>query len=107
MKDISVMLVSNFRLPIFDQAIRERLNWAMDSLYRFAAGFALENDDHLFQARMAMAMARSFFTSTRFELNVPFAKEMFHRARYLLERIAAHEGKDWNEFQLPTTILHF
>jgi hypothetical protein len=67
----------------------------------------VENGDHLFQPRMALALARSFFTSTRFELNVSFAKEMFLRARYLLERIAAHEGKAWHEFQLPSTILHF
>jgi phosphate uptake regulator len=106
-KDISVMLVSNFRIPAFDPATRERLDWAIDSLFRFAGGFAIENGDQLFQARMAMALARSFFTSTRFELNVSFAKEMFLRARYLLERIAAHEGSGWDKFQLPTTILHF
>ncbi len=106
-KDISVMLVSNFRLPAFDPATRERLDWAIDSLYRFAAGFAVDHGDHLFAARLAMALARSFFTSTRFELNASFAKEMFLRARYLLERIAAHDGKGWETFQLPTTILHF
>lgn len=106
-KDISVMLVSNFRLPIFEPAIRERLNWSMDALYRFTAGFAREQGDQLFEARMAMALARSFFTSTRFELNAPFAKEMFLRARYLLERIAAHDGSPWEEFQLPMAIMHF
>jgi phosphate uptake regulator len=106
-KDISVMLVSNFRLPAFDPGTRERLNWAIDSLYRFSAEFAQEHGDHLFQARMALALARSFFTSTRFELNESFAKEMFHRARYLLERIAAHEGKGWENFDLPPAILHF
>lgn len=106
-KDISVMLVSNFRLPAFDPVTRERLDWAIDSLYRFAAGFARDNHDTHFEARMAMALARSFFTSTRFELNVAFAKEMFLRARYLLERIRAHEGKGWEDFKLPQAILHF
>lgn len=106
-KDISVMLVSNFRLPSFDPATRERLDWAIDSLYCFASNFAQENNDRLFPPRMALALARSFFTSTRFELNVPFAKEMFIRARYLLEKIAAHEGKDWEQFHLPSNVLHF
>jgi phosphate uptake regulator len=106
-KDISVMLVSNFRLPVFDPVIRERLNWAMDTLYCFAAGFAAKQGDQLFEARMAVALARSFFTSTRFELNVPFAKEMFLRGRYLLERIAAHEGSPWEDFRLPAAIMHF
>jgi hypothetical protein len=56
---------------------------------------------------MAFALARSFYTSTRFELNHRFAKVMYHRAHFLLEKIQAFGDGNWEEFRLPQEILFY
>jgi hypothetical protein len=55
---------------------------------------------------LSLALARSFYTSTRFELNHLFAKEMFLRAQYLLDQLLAPERK-WSEFRMPQEILFY
>ncbi len=106
-QDASVFLVSHFRLPVFDTELRERLNTVTLYFYEFFSEFARKYEDHNFEARMALALARSFYTSTRFELNFAFAKEMYLRACYLLEQICEHEGRDWKDFRLPEDILFY
>jgi phosphate uptake regulator len=104
-QDVSVFLASNFRLPIFDEQLRGRINQVIQDFLTFADGFAAKHDDRTFEARLALGLARSFFTSTRFEFNDKFAKQMFQRSMYLLGKLASHRGRDWTEFKLPTDIL--
>lgn len=104
-QDVSVFLMSNFRIPLFGHAERERLNWTIRHFYDFALGFAAEHGDETFQARLALGLARSFYTSTRFELNQKFAKEMFLRSHFMLEKVLAHEGRPWSQFVLPHNVL--
>jgi phosphate uptake regulator/aminoglycoside phosphotransferase (APT) family kinase protein len=103
-QDISVFLVSNYRLPVFEPALRERIRWVMREFLLFATGVAAERGDATFQARLALALARSLYTSTRFELNHHFAKDMYLRSHYLMERIVAHRGS-WESFRLPAEVL--
>jgi len=86
-QDVSVFLVSNFRLPVMEGDIREALNHVALRLYRFALRFAEEQNDTTFGARMALGLARSFITSTRFEVHSGFARTMYTRAVYLLEKV--------------------
>lgn len=104
-QDISVFLVSCYRMPVFEPAQRERIRWVMREAFTFAAGYAAEQGDTTFHARMSLALARSFYTSTRFELQLGFAREMFLRAHYLLEKLLAHRGKPWEAFRLPLAVL--
>lgn len=106
-QDVSVFLVSNFRLPVFDPELRERLNTVSLYFYEFFSGFAEKNADAVFEARLALALARSFYTSTRFELDNAFAKVMSLRAHYLMERLAAHKGRPWTDFRLPQDVLFY
>lgn len=106
-QDVSVFIVSNFRMPIFEETLRSRINSVIKQFYRFAQGFAEEHEDHTFEARMALALARSFYTSTRFELNHKFAKEMFKRATFLLEKLCHYDGGDWKAFSLPEDVLYY
>ena len=56
--------------------------------------------------RMTAALARSFFTSTRFEFNKTFANDMFMRGTYLMGKIC--EYKDCPEdFRLPDDVLYY
>ncbi|MFW5499809.1 MULTISPECIES: PhoU domain-containing protein [unclassified Maridesulfovibrio] len=105
-QDISVFLVSGFRMPVFERPIRNKINAVISRMYSFAEEFAQENKDETWQARLALALARSFYTSTRFEFNYTFAKEMFNRSMFLLEKMNRYNGK-WNNFILPEDILHY
>ena len=64
--------------------------------------FATEQKDETFEARLALGLARSFATSTRFLLAPQLARELFQRARYLLETLQRSEVKG---FRLPEDVL--
>ncbi len=86
-QDISVFMVSNYRLQVLDQSLRQRVLELTLSFYQFAAEFAKANDDTSFELRLAFGLARSFATSTRFILDKTLADAMFMRARYLIEQV--------------------
>lgn len=105
-QDLSVFLVSGFRMPVFERPIRDKINAVISRMYSFTGEFAQENNDKTWQVRLALALARSFYTSTRFEFNYTFAKEMFNRSMFLLEKINRYSGT-WDHFILPEDILHY
>lgn len=105
-QDVSVFLISNFRIPVFEDAVRQRLNHIIEYFYNFGKAFAERHNDKTFDIRMAFALARSFYTSTRFELNQEFANEMFLRAHFLMEKIAAHHPEPIERFTLNSEILY-
>jgi phosphate uptake regulator len=105
LQDLSVFLVSNFRVPIFKSGVRDNLNDVNRQFLRFGRQFAREFGDTTFEARLAFGLVRSFITSTRFELNPVFAQSMFSRGMYLAEKIIVHQGKPWESFVVPEDIL--
>jgi phosphate uptake regulator len=112
-QDVSVFIVSNFRLKIFDAGPRRRLDQVTREFYEFARQFAQDHGDSSFDARLALGLARSLLTSTRFEMDRVFSRTMMLRARYLLERLLAHRSAaqadgvvvDWAAFQLDRATL--
>ena len=104
-QDISVFMVSNFRLPIFEKGMRERAARAIDSLFQFSKKFALANGDDTFEARLTLGLARSLFTSTRFEMKRKFANDMYLRSIYLMEKLLSHNCDSWQDFKLPKRAL--
>lgn len=104
-QDVSVFLVSNFRLPVFERNIRERLDSTIETFLLFTKKFAELTGDTTFQARLALGLARSLFSSARFEMNRGFARSMFLRSVYLLEKLAEHRGRPWGEFSVSTEAL--
>jgi aminoglycoside phosphotransferase len=112
-QDVSVFIVSNFRLKIFDAGPRRRLDQVTREFYEFARQFAQDHSDTSFDARLALGLARSLLTSTRFEMDRVFSRTMMLRARYLLERLLAHRSAaqadgvvvDWAAFQLDRATL--
>ena len=105
-QDASVCLVSAFRIPVFKGYIRERINFFIHTMYQRFTRFARENSDTSFEARLAFALARSFFTSTRFTYNKKFAREMFNRSEYIMEKLASYEG-DWENFRITDSVLFY
>lgn len=99
-QDVSVFMISNFRLPVFDKNRRRILLAVIREFYGFASAYAKRHGDTTFAIRLALGLARSLITSTRFELSERFSKLMLHRGVYLLQRVAAHTG-DPADFTLP------
>ncbi len=91
-QDISVFLVSHFRLQVLDGPARRRIRGMMRRFYEFAGEHAERIGDSTFHVRLALGMARSLATSTRFVLDQNLARDMFLRSRYLLERLIEAEG---------------
>lgn len=106
-QDVSVFLVSNFRLPLFEAQHRRVLWQIIQGFHAFAGSFAKEHGDAFFEARLTLGLMRSLVTSTRFELNETFARDMYLRGLYLGDKISAHDGKPWEEFRLPLEALHY
>jgi phosphate uptake regulator len=118
LQDVSVFIVSNFRLKIFDPAPRGRLDQVSLEFFTFAREFAEAHDDPSFDARLALGLARSLLTSTRFVMDPLFSRAMMLRARYLIERLLEHRATlgadaktpaaqiDWSGFRLdPATLV--
>ncbi len=104
-QDVSVFLVSNYRLQIFDPPIRERINQTILTFKQFAADFANEVGDKTFERRLALGIARSFVTSTRFVLDETFAQDMLMRSRFLLEGLMGATGRRAAKYKLPEEVL--
>ena len=73
-QDVSVFMVSNYRLQILDAPLRRRLLDVAVALYEFARRYAKRAGDESFELRLAYALARSFATSTRFILDKSLAR---------------------------------
>ncbi len=106
-QDAAVFLISNFRMPVFDVDLRTRLTKVSHHFYNVFRNFALEQGDITFDVRLCLSLARSFLTSTRFELNKDFSGVMFQNARILMQRVIAHHGQPWESFVFPREILHY
>lgn len=105
-QDVSVFMVSTYRQQVFNKRSRQRIQHAALSMYDFAAGFADKHNDPTFKVRLALGLARSFITSTRFILDRTLARNMMMRGTYILDRLAeVPTGKKLNksaaDFSLP------
>ncbi|MCP4285007.1 MAG: phosphotransferase [Gammaproteobacteria bacterium] len=100
-QDVSVFMVSNYRLQVLDVRIRRRIMDVATEFYRFSRRFADNNGDRSFELRLALALARSFATSTRFILDQTLAQAMFLRARYLIEKLLETDPANAKSFRVP------
>ena len=100
-QDVSVFMVSNYRLQVFDKATRRRIALVVNQFHQFATRFAKRNRDPSFDIRLALGLARSFITSTRFIMDKTLAKNLFLRGIYILESIDQHLAGSSRKFRLP------
>ncbi|MBF0265113.1 MAG: hypothetical protein HQL46_07560 [Gammaproteobacteria bacterium] len=100
-QDISVFMVSHYRLQALAPDIRCKVQQTAIDFYHFAKKYANKVGDKQFEIRLAIALARSFATSTRFILDPTLSENMFIRAHYLLEKIVNTPVEKINRFHLP------
>ncbi len=104
-QDISVFLVSCQRLQVFEEPVRRRIAHTSLRVFDFASSYAEKSGDDTFNARLALGLARSLASSTRFILDRKRAKAIFLRSRYILERLMAATPASLSEFVIPREIL--
>ncbi|VAX13664.1 FIG00741077: hypothetical protein [hydrothermal vent metagenome] len=100
-QDVSVFMVSNYRLQVLDITLRKRIMKLAQDFYLIARNYAHKTGDDNFEIRLALGLARSFATSTRFILDKSLARTMFLRARYLIEKVLQTEISKAHKFRLP------
>lgn len=104
-QDVSVFMVSNYRLQIMAAPVRRRIVKIIRDFYKTTGRYARRNDDALFDIRLALGLARSFVTSTRFILDKSLARDMFLRGRYLLEQVARLKPDAYANYKVPVKEL--
>ena len=100
-QDISVFMVSNYRLQILDTPMRRRIMAVAIEFYQRTRRTAQKNRDKTFELRLSLALARSFATSTRFILDKSLSRRMFLRARYLLDHVLQQDPARVESYRLP------
>ena len=101
LQDITVFMVSNYRLQVFDPRVRQRIAIISHGIYRFARGYSKKVKDENFELRLALGLIRSFVSSTRFILDKSLSRAMFYRARYLMEQLLMANAKSKRHFKVP------
>lgn len=102
-QDVSVFLLSNYRLQVFRTPVRQKIRDSIIAFHDFAAAFAQKHNDRYFEYRLGIGVARSFASSTRFVLDKGFAKSMILRSRYLMEQLL--DTNQPENFRLPQEVF--
>ena len=100
-QDVSVHMVSHYRLQLTDAALRARILALALSFGQQMRRFAHEQGDTTFEWRLALGLARSFATSTRFILDAGLAGRMFNRARFILEHVLGADPERPADYRIP------
>lgn len=100
-QDVSVFMVSNYRLQVLDVPLRQRIMELARDFYVASAKFARKSGDETFELRLALGLARSFATSTRFILDKTLSRRMFLRARFLLEQVLSLPPRQAAAYRIP------
>ena len=86
-QDISVFLVSNYRIGTTSQKVRTRINEQNNFFIDFARSYAREIDDKSFEIRLALGLSRSLLTSTRFIFDKERSESMLKKSLQLIDDV--------------------
>ena len=100
-QDVSVFMVSNYRLQILDLEIRRRIMAVARAFCEWARRFASKQGDTTFELRLALGLARSFISSTRFTLDKSQAQRMYLRSCYLIESVLNTPPNEALAYKVP------
>lgn len=100
-QDISVFIISIYRLNILEIEERNRLMSFAKTFLTKVRRFAKQQQDVSFEVRLSLGLARSMITSTRFILDPVLSKRMVLRARYLLEYITTLPNNQILRYKTP------
>lgn len=104
-QDISVLIISGYRIDEFSSEVRRKIDWVISEVLAFGERFSEKHGDSTYEARLTLALVRSLVTSTRFQFNEAFSRQMYFKAVYLLEKILEWK-RPWIEFKLNREIFN-
>lgn len=104
-QDLSVFMVSNYRLQVFDTPVRKRIHGVIQQVHGVGAAYAAAHGDTTFEARLALGLVRSLVTSSRFVFDARFARDLVLRAEFLLQRFLRHPTDALHTFRIPGETL--
>ncbi len=102
LQDLSVLMVSLLRLPLGDQPSKDAAARRMAECLAVGRDFAARQEDRSFESRLALGVARSCITSTRYIFDRELARQLFLKGLYLLERIPVGQA---GAFRFPDWLL--
>jgi len=105
LQDISVFIVSMYRLPVRDPARRREIERRIRSVLAVTGVFAAAHGDTGWQARLGLGIARSCISSTRFVLDRKLARQLFLLGVYLMESLLEWDGPA-GEYHMPGELFH-
>ncbi|KUJ71743.1 aminoglycoside phosphotransferase family protein [Thiomicrospira sp. WB1] len=105
-QDLSVLMVSCYRLNRFGPQDRKLIAQTMHAIYDYGRNWAETIGDTDYELRLALGLSRSFLTSTRFVLDSSHAKAMQFRARFLLESLLKLPPEQLHTYRVPREIYH-
>ncbi|WP_029408502.1 aminoglycoside phosphotransferase family protein [Thiomicrorhabdus sp. Milos-T2] len=105
-QDLSVLMVSFYRMTNFDPDVRQLIRLAMEAIYDFGQSYAEKIQDEDYSLRMALGLGRSFITSTRFVFDKEHAKSMHFKGRYLIEQVIQLDKANRKKYEIPKEIFH-
>lgn len=106
LQDATVFMLSNLRFLNIAPNAAYRVNQVIPLLMARLEKFARANKDRYFTARLALGLARSFISSTRFIYDDAFALHLFLKGRYLLEKVEQHPQESLHNFTFPMDVLY-
>ena len=86
-EDLAVFVLSNVRLPVAEPLLRGQMAVVNRAMVDFGRRFAHGRGDLAFDRRLALAIARNFITSARFEVDPGRAEHFYLRGVGLLEQV--------------------
>lgn len=104
-QDISVLMISIYRLQVVEGEARSLMMDAIHQIYHFAQRFAKRQKDSYFEIRLAAGLARSFASSIRFIYDQRLAGRMHQRAMYLLESLDSLKPESERRYKIPLEVL--
>lgn len=100
-QDVSVFMVSIYRLPVLEKNKRTQLLNVIKTFYKSIRQYARKQNDSTFEIRVALGLVRSFASSTRFILDPTLSRKMYLRARYLMDALDFYQTKGAKQFRIP------
>ncbi len=100
-QDISVFIISIYRLNILETDERARIMSIAKAFLTKVRRFAKQQNDASFELRLSLGLARSLITSTRFILDPVLSKRMVLRARYLLDCVTNLPNNNVLRYKTP------
>ena len=105
-QDMSTLMVSFYRTPNYQPAVRQRIVWAMDTLLRFTRRQGGQLHDPAIDARLGFGLARGLITSTRFIFEPWHARTLFDRGQLLLSQLARLKPQQLHTWRLSKELFH-